>query len=345
VSTPKRRAAVPVDTARLVRRAEAVLRREFSSARLSDLVQFSGGASSLTYLARVENAPLGHVVVKVAPPGLEPIRNRDILRQARVLVALQSVEGVLVPRVYGTDEGAPVAIPPLLVMQYVPGESYEPRHDESTRAPEDAAVCRRAGAAARMLARMHRASLDDLGLGDEPAVSLGEELERWQRAAASCALDSRRTELSQSLCDALRTRIPEPMGPVLLHGDWRLGNMQCAGDRILAVIDWEIWSVGDPRIDLSWLQTMADPSHPAARFPDAVTLSPGALALEYAREYGTEVPALDWFGALARYKFAATNMLLVKNAARRGDTGERWARMDRNIPRVLYSGLTLLKGN
>ena len=66
--------------------------------------------------------------MKVAPPGLDPVRNRDVLRQARVLTALAEVADVAVPAVWGTEAGTPPGIPPLFVMSYVEGESYEPRH-------------------------------------------------------------------------------------------------------------------------------------------------------------------------------------------------------------------------
>ena len=51
------------------------------------------------------------------------------------------------------------------------------------------------------------------------------------------------------------TRVP----PAILHGDYRIGNMQFDGERLAAIIDWEIWSLGDPRNDLAWLLTWLDP--------------------------------------------------------------------------------------
>src|ERR1700712_1687231 len=115
---PRVGVADPVD---VLRRATAG-----SGRSLTDLEVLQGGASSLTYAARTGSGT--RVVVKVAPPGLEPVRNRDVLRQARVLAALAAVPDVAVPAVLGTDAGSPPEIPPLFVMSYVEGESYEPRH-------------------------------------------------------------------------------------------------------------------------------------------------------------------------------------------------------------------------
>ena len=68
-----------------------------------------GGISSLTYATTLSGTGEAdrRVVVKVAPPGLEPVRNRDVLRQARVMAALHRAPGVLVPEVLVTDAGSP----------------------------------------------------------------------------------------------------------------------------------------------------------------------------------------------------------------------------------------------
>src|SRR5579859_4213202 len=75
--------------------------------KIVDVRPLPGGASSLTYLARAEGAPADQdkIVLKVAPPGLKPVRNRDVLRQARLLRALETSPGVLVPRVLFEDPG------------------------------------------------------------------------------------------------------------------------------------------------------------------------------------------------------------------------------------------------
>ncbi len=64
------------------------------------------------------------IVVKVSPPGLDPVRNRDMLRQARVHKALEG-SPVPVPTVLATDAGDPPDVPPFFVMEFVPGECVE----------------------------------------------------------------------------------------------------------------------------------------------------------------------------------------------------------------------------
>jgi aminoglycoside phosphotransferase (APT) family kinase protein len=314
-----------------------VLRRATGAAGLSlrDLAPLPGGTSSLTYSAVTDSGV--RVVVKVAPPGLPPVRNRDVLRQARVLTALSAVPDVAVPAVLGSDPGAPPDVPPLFVMSYADGEGYEPRHVERERRPPAAEVRGRATAAARMLAALHTADPAQLGIAEE-AVALEAEVERWRKALATCELEPAAARAELACRHQLTAAIPLPLRPAVLHGDWRLGNMQCAGTEIRAVIDWEIWSIGDPRTDLAWLRLMSDPVHPTAVAPDAPTLEPGELLAAY----GSPVADLAWFDALVRYKQAAASALLVKNAERRGQVTDRVARMRGGIPLLLAAALTHL---
>ena len=77
-------------------------------AQVTNVVPLTGGASSLTFVAELLGAPEPHsrVVLKVAPPGLPPVRNRDVLRQGRLMAALYGRPGVPVPPFLFQDAGA-----------------------------------------------------------------------------------------------------------------------------------------------------------------------------------------------------------------------------------------------
>jgi len=334
ISAAKRPLAGTADPDDITRRAASAF-----GGPLRELTQLTGGASSLTYTATTE-AGLP-VVVKVAPPGLPPTRNRDVLRQARLLTALAEVADLSVPEVLGSDAGTPPEVPPLFVMSYAEGESYEPRHAAAQHRPDPADVRGRAASAARMLAGLHRVDPADLDIG-EAAVPLTAEVERWRKALGTCELGASAAGTELECRDRLVSRIPAPMRPAVLHGDWRLGNMQCIGPEVRAAIDWEIWSIGDPRLDLAWLRLMSDPAHPSAIAPDAPTLEPDELLTAYETASGSPVADPAWFDALVRYKQAAASALLVKNAERRGQITERIERMRRGIPLLLAASLTYL---
>ena len=93
---------------------------------------------------------------------------------------------------------------------------------------------------------------------------------------------------------------------MLLHGDFRLGNVLCRGERAVAVVDWEIWSVGDPRIDLGWFLLFADHRN----FPQLGRAVPGLpdrgrTPRRLPATAAPPLPAMDWFRALGRMKMAA----------------------------------------
>lgn len=333
------------DLADTERRTAAALTALWPGCQVRDLRPMQGGASSLTFAAEVTGGPAGRVAVKMAPPGLPPVRNRDVLRQARVLKALERVPDVAVPVIYAEDAGDPPDVPPLFVMEYVEGESYEPRLttlDPGTARPSDDDVERRAMSAVRMLAALHQQDAAGLGLGDEPAMSLPAEGAKWARALATCGLDGRDARLEAECRRRLEHGQPVPAAPVVLHGDWRLGNMQCTGPEVRAVLDWEIWSIGDARTDLAWMMMWASHGNPGTGDWDAFMPAPRQLLAWYEAAAGRAVPDLDWVQGLIRYKSAAVSALLVKNALKRGEPGAQLERRQRSVGDTLEWALEIL---
>nr|WP_235825729.1 phosphotransferase [Candidatus Frankia alpina] len=179
-----------IDLADVLRRATAAARRVHPGADVAGLLRLEGGVSSLTYAATMRTgASERPVVLKVAPAGLAPVRNRDVLRQAQVLRCLAGLDGFPVPAVEFADPGAPPQVPALFGMARRPGESYEPGLDVSPTSPSAAVAAQRMLVAARALARLQARSPDTLGLGAEPVCPAAEELGRWQRLFATVDAD------------------------------------------------------------------------------------------------------------------------------------------------------------
>ncbi|HVW41984.1 MAG TPA: phosphotransferase family protein [Amycolatopsis sp.] len=312
--------ATPVDIDDIVQRAGAVLRQTVPDASVTSMEPLPGGASSLTYQAAVSGGPdvPDRVVVKVAPPGLAPVRNRDVLRQARLLSVLWDVDGICVPRVFGGDEGDPPEVPPLFVMSFEPGGSYEPLRTTADVPPTAAELAGRTGAAIAMLAALQQPELV-ARFPDEPVVTLADEIDRWSRALST--VDPEWAPGAAACEKALAAARPAALPPVVLHGDWRLGNMQCAGFAVRAVIDWEIWSIGDPRLDLAWFCMMMDPRHPGVIVQRSGVPAVERIVTDYQAATGAPVGDFAWFLALTAYKQAATSALICKNAFKRGRFG------------------------
>ncbi|MEV5835216.1 phosphotransferase family protein [Nocardia sp. NPDC052112] len=327
----------------LTARTAVAVRGWAPAATVVGVEPLTGGTSSLTYVAELSCAPAGYerVVLKVAPPGLAPVRNRDVLRQARIMEALADRPGVRVPKVLFHDAGAPPTVPPFIVMDLVPGTCVEPVLVPRGTVPADQ-VRARAFHAAGMLADLHRVNPARTALETEPVVSLGAEIDRWTRAFTTVS-DDLRTGY-EAIADRLHTTAPAAMTPVFTHGDYRLGNTLCEADHITSIIDWEIWSLGDPRIDVSWLTFFTDDAAHPASVSDEPTGMPGKAELvdAYQEARGAALLDLPWFEALTKYKESAATALLIKRGRKSGQWNDMHQRMLPALPVLLDEAMELL---
>lgn len=311
-----------------------------SGSRVTDVRKLEGGQSSLVYRVQVEGAPASDFIIKMAPPGLAPVRNRDVLRQARVIKALGQSEEPKVPTVLFEDAGEPPQVPPLFAMEFLRGSDVEPILTPLDRElPAKDVLRARSVSAIKVLATSIARSPDDIGLA-EPRVSLNDEIERWSAACQSADQDVLpRWELC---AEALRRRIPAAMPGVVAHGDYRLGNLLAIEGRVIGVIDWELWTISDPRLDVAWMMSFTD-QHPQALRPvgDAV-LDPSELQTHYEAAIGRGLTDLDWFHAVTRFKAAAITALRVKYWRRRVEPPPETGPLAATGPILLDEAMTVL---
>ncbi len=310
----------------------AQLTERLAPQHVSDLRPLAGGASSLTYAGRRVDQ---RVVVKVAPPGVAPIAHRDVLRQARIIKALAPTS-VPVPDVLVEDPGDP----PLFVMSFLDGLSCEPLYDDVDGGTE-AIVAERFRNAAKAMAELHRVEPGAVGLSTEPIVGSRDEIERWCRTLET--VDPTLVPGWRDVADALRTSAPPALPPAIVHGDFRLGNLLAENSTITAVIDWEIWSVGDPRVDAGWFLINCDPRTYRRPTRYAAAVPPlDELAAIYRDALRSDVPQLDWFCALACFKSTATWSLIVKHNRRRSAPDSDLEAMASVLPQLLSRTSELL---
>jgi aminoglycoside phosphotransferase (APT) family kinase protein len=142
----------------------------------------------------------------------------------------------------------------------------------------------------------------------------------------------------------LAGNLPAPLPETVVHGDFRLGNTMVARDeptRILAVLDWEMGAIGDPRADLGYLlATYSEPGGPPNPLGTSpVTALPGFPSRSELTEYyvarsGREMESLPWFEGLALWK-AAVFCEAIYGRYVRGELGaedERAARFEQGVP-------------
>ena len=321
------------DTALLTGRVEAGLRAAGFDGDSTGLVPMLGGHSGLTYRIGVGSHEF---VVKAVPLGQRPVGRHDMLRQARILQALAPTD-VPVPVVRATEEPAEGDGQAWFAMDLVPGESLEPVLDDP--AVEPALAAARMRRAAEVLPRLHAVPLDTLPVDGEP-LSPSDELARWVRTMN--AVPPELAPRADELRERLTAHVPDAIAPVLVHGDYRLGNILSQGREPAALIDWEIWSPGDPRVELGWFLVFADGSN----FPGVGREVPGLpSADELVGLYtgpSAPLPDLAWFDALGRFKMAAImgHNLRRHREGRHHDPDQE--KLPATIERLIVTGLERL---
>lgn len=209
--------------------------------------QFRGGQSNPTYYLR---AGSGAYVLRRKPPGKLLPSAHAVDREYRVLTALAGT-GVPVPRTHALCEDAGVIGTPFYVMAYVPGRVFPDPRLPGLSGPERAAIYDSLNA---VLARLHTVDWRAVGLGDfgRPGQYIARQIHRWtQQYRAS---ETERIEAMEHLIAWMPEHVPPEDETALVHGDFRMGNtlVHPTEPRIVAVLDWELSTLGHPLGDLAY---------------------------------------------------------------------------------------------
>jgi aminoglycoside phosphotransferase (APT) family kinase protein len=267
-----------------------------------------GGGSNFSFLLERDDALF--VLRRPPRPPLPPSAH-DVVREARLQLAL-APHGTRLPTIRAVCEDETVIGVPFYVMDFLDGYVVTGTLPPGLETEE---ARRRLGLdLVDALVEIHSVDVSAPGVAD--FIRPGSYLERQVRRFAQLWEVNRTRELP-AVVEAggrLAESLPEPLDPTVVHGDYRLGNMIVApGDpsRIVAVLDWEMGAVGDPRADVGYLlATYSEPggeANPLGTSP--VTATPGfpsrrELAERYGECSGRDVEPLAWFQALALWKAA-----------------------------------------
>ena len=272
----------------------------------------SGGRSNLTYRADNANGswvlsrpPLGHVLPTA----------HDMAREHRVLSGIAKA-GFPAPVPVALCEDPAVNDYPFYLMNYCEGVIIA----ESVPAgfADEPAQRRKIGhALVETLVQLHAIDYNAVGLGEfgRPEGYLERQVRRWSEQWDRS--ETRPIKELPELIRRLRNSIPNSPAPTIVHGDYRLGNMMLDATnpgRVVAVLDWEMATLGDPLSDLGytlgyWGEATDPPEYIALNATSAATALPGfltraELVAEYARLSGRDVSSIEWYEIFARYKLA-----------------------------------------
>jgi aminoglycoside phosphotransferase (APT) family kinase protein len=209
--------------------------------------QFKGGQSNPTYLLQT---PARRYVLRRKPPGKLLPSAHAVDREYRVTRALHS-QGfpVAEPLAYCADET--VAGTPFYLMAFVEGRVFwEPQMPGSAPAERTAVY----DAMNATLARLHSFDPATIGLGDfgKGENYVARQVERWSKQYRASQTET--IDAMERLIGWLPAHIP-PAGPArLVHGDYRIDNLilDASAPKVLAVLDWELSTLGDPLADFSY---------------------------------------------------------------------------------------------
>jgi aminoglycoside phosphotransferase (APT) family kinase protein len=267
------------------------------------------GHSNVTYLVRREAAPL--IVLRRPPRPPLPPSAHDVLREARLLSALQDTPA-RVPRVLAVCEDEGVIGAPFYLMEYVEGPVIVSSVPEALDRPDER---RRIGEELiDALVEIH--DVDWRAVGLEGFGKPSGYLERQLRRFGGLWELNRTREIPavERVGSWLAENRPESDAATVVHGDYRLGNTifaSAAPARLVAVLDWEMATIGDPLADLGYLCMMwteaGDPEKGLREHLGRVTRAEGfptraELIARYEERSGRSMRDLRWYVTLALWK-------------------------------------------
>ncbi|CAL2061626.1 MULTISPECIES: phosphotransferase family protein [Streptomyces] len=302
-----------------------------------------GGRSNLTYALSdgtskwvVRRPPLGHVLATA----------HDMKREHRVISALHPTS-VPVPAPVLLCEDEEVLGAPFYMMEFVEGTPYR---TSAQLAPLGERRVR--GAVLSLvdtLVELHAVDPAEVGLGDfgRPEGYLDRQLRRWGKQLDA----SRNRELPgiDELHAELGRGLPGSPAATVVHGDYRLDNVLIgADDRITAILDWEMSTLGDPLTDLGLLvmysRSLDLPNSPVSTTAEAPGHpAPEELIERYAARSGRDVSAVSWYEAFAFFKLAVILEGIHYRFTLGQTVGRGFDRIGELVPVFIDHGLTTLQ--
>lgn len=283
--------------------------------------QFVTGQSNPTFLLVTPGA---HFVMRKKPPGTLLQSAHQVEREYRIISALAATE-VPVPRTYMLCEDTSVIGTAFFVMDYVEGRIFiDPLLPDCTR-EERAAIY---DSMNETMARLHKVDFRAVGLEGfgRPDGYVPRQVARWTKQYRDAQTED--IPEMERLIEWLPKHMPAGDETTIAHGDFRLGNLivHPREPRVVAVLDWELSTLGHPLADLAW-NTLA--YHYPAGMPDVVSFADKDLRAlgipaeeDYLRAYCQRVGRPDvgdfrFFVAFAFFRSAA----IVQGIAMRARLG------------------------
>jgi aminoglycoside phosphotransferase (APT) family kinase protein len=294
--------------------------------------QFPRGYSNLTYWLQVGEREM---VLRRPPFGANIKTAHDVGREYRVLSALHPIYPKAPrPLLYCADEGVIGA--PFYVMERIKGVILRPPMPATITPQQTQAIC---NALVDSLAELHRVDFQKAGLAEfgKPEGYTRRQVEGWikryqdARTEALPGIEAAMSWLAGNIPD--ESMIPPA---TLIHNDFKHDNLILdpgQPDRVLAVLDWEMATIGNPWMDLgTTLAYWAEPGDPDVLVNFSVTAAPGSLtrdqvAARYIERTGREIPNLRFYYVFGVFKVTVIVQQIYARYLRGATQDERFGRL------------------
>ncbi|HUL96841.1 MAG TPA: phosphotransferase [Usitatibacter sp.] len=288
------------------------------SIRELSVAQFKGGQSNPTYL--VDDGKRRYALRRKPPGQLLPSAHA-VDREYRVMKALAATD-VPVPKMYALCEDTEVIGTAFFLGEYVQGRVlWDPTLPELTNAQRATHY----EELNRVIAALHSVDYAAIGLGDfgKPGSYLARQVDRWTRQYR--ASETEKIDAMDRLIEWLPGNIPPGEDTSIVHGDYRIDNViyHPTEPRILAVLDWELSTLGHPLADFAYhCMTWRMPEGAHGRGLAGVDLASLGIPTEkeyvamYCRRTGRAdgIPHFDYYVAFNMFRLAAILQGVMKRA-------------------------------
>ncbi len=265
-----------------------------------------------------------HAAIRKPPPNAPAPRDEGIIREWRIIDALTGTD-VPHTEAIAVCEDTSVLGRPFYLMGFV--EGWSPMNTPGLPAPFDTDIEAKGGLAYELvegIVRMGKVDWRGRGLANlgRPDGYHDRQVERWTRFLER--IKGREIPGLEEATTWLATHRPLDFVPGLMHGDYQFANVMFhhgAPARLAAIVDWEMGTVGDPKLDLAWaLQSWPQDTltgKPSMSYIDITGMPGYSKLLEYYVERsGRQVDDFDYYLVLARWKLA---IVLEQGYQRAGD--------------------------
>jgi aminoglycoside phosphotransferase (APT) family kinase protein len=294
--------------------------------------KFPGGFSNLTYLLTCER---GEAVLRRPPLGVGPGSAHDMPREARILSVCE-LRGIPSPKALATCEDESVLGAPFYVMERVRGTILR---GSAVPAAFDAAAFAALGESfLDTLVAIHGATPSDPVIGGlgKPLGYVQRQVEGWTARWEKSRTDD--VQSVEKLAAWLAEHQPSESGACLVHNDYKYDNLvldPANPSRIVAVLDWEMATVGDPLLDVGttlayWIEAGDHPAFKALGL--GVTALPGNLTRaqlweRYLAKSGRASRPMGWYHAFGVFKVAVIAQQIFARYRKGLTADERFARL------------------